>query len=191
MNQYQLNRGLFEKAKDGNLRACHDYISKGAELINGLCGAAEGDNIEAFELMVEKGAVNFYSAFNSALSQDSINIIKHMIKNKLLNNEQCIADSAQENKKEIFKLFQKKVTNLTMALCRASMKGNLEIVNEILKSKDCTFNLNQALNFAAQNGHLDVVKALVKAGAKEKSVAYDMAVKNGHDKVAKHLKPKK
>ena len=44
-----------------------------------------------------------------------------------------------------------------------------------------------ALDYAAENGHLDVVQYLVKQGVKSYETAIDWAAKNGHVKVVEYL----
>lgn len=83
------------------------------------------------------------------------------------------------------------------ALILASKKGNIEIVDILLKSgADVDFefkNKRTALIFAAENGHKKIVKMLLEAGAnleqkiKNGCNALILSVKNGHKEVVELL----
>jgi hypothetical protein len=89
--------------------------------------------------------------------------------------------------------------NGATALLYAAQKGDLTIVNTLLATNQLDPNITNdfgatPLFVAAAKGHLNVVKKLLATGADAKKeawsdqTAYDVAVMNGHEEVAKLLK---
>lgn len=74
------------------------------------------------------------------------------------------------------------------ALKWASEKGHLDVVKYLVKhGSDINAEHNYALVHASQNGHLDVVKYLVENGANINDLALRRTKQNRHSEVVKYL----
>lgn len=112
--------------------------------------------------------------------------------------------AAQNNYSEVAKLFLQQHPNLVMATSKdgntcahiAAMQGSVKVIEELMKfdrngviSTRNKLTDSTPLQLAAEGGHADVVKVLVRAGAsctdenKSGFTAVHMAAKNGHGQV--------
>ncbi|XP_055599773.1 serine/threonine-protein phosphatase 6 regulatory ankyrin repeat subunit B isoform X5 [Uranotaenia lowii] len=112
--------------------------------------------------------------------------------------------AAQNNYSEVAKLFLQQHPNLVMATSKdgntcahiAAMQGSVRVIEELMKfdrngviSTRNKLTDSTPLQLAAEGGHADVVKVLVRAGAsctdenKSGFTAVHMAAKNGHGQV--------
>lgn len=135
-------------------------------IYNELAGvAAEGGHLDLLNLVIEKnphsGLYNW--AMVKAARGGHLNMVKYLI-------EKGANDRFEEAVKE------------------AAGSDHFELMKYILSKFEFTrHNLNIAMNYAGQNGHLQIVKYLVDKGARDFSSALDYAAGGGHMAIVKYL----
>jgi len=143
-----LRRQLFQAVREDNLEKVEELIEKGADIHSeenyALVLAIENCHLEIFDLLVKKGADI------------------HTGKDK-------IVYLAAKNKVEFYELLLQKGVDINAhngtALLRACVYGNLPLVKFLLEKGVCR-KIDDSLYEAAFRGHLDIVKLLVREGAK-------------------------
>jgi ankyrin repeat protein len=189
-NAADLDDQLIEATRHFNLRQVSKLLEKGADVDarnarggTPLMHAAYHGNLELCRLLIEKGA-----DLNAKASNGTTAIMLAALNGWPQVMELLVANEADVNA-------QKK--DGTTALYFAAFRGRAAAAKILIKSgadvnaqrKD---GLTPLIAAVIGGGHLDVVKALVAAGANANVVvkgvtALDLAKANGHSKVAKYL----
>jgi hypothetical protein len=123
--------------------------------------------------------LNLNRAASHAAYQGQLGMVQYLItlSDGTINLNDVLVGATHGNQIKVAEyLIQSGATNLNGALFEASMSGQLEMVKFFLEQDTYAIGLlNESLGEAARYGHLDIVKALIQAGANDLTEATNQA----------------
>ena len=194
-----LNSQLINRAENGNLRAVEYLIKKGANNFQvAMRSAVEGGYLDIVKLMIEKGANNFGAydfehAMIKAVKNGNLDIVKLMIE-KGANNfrgafDTAMVSAARGGYLDIVKLIIEKGASISLEAMRSAVEGGyLDIVKLMIEKGADDFTISNALNNAAREGQINIVKYLFgKTANSSNSSVMRYAIYGGHLDVVEYL----
>lgn len=153
-----------------------------------LIMACQKGNMDLLQVAIEEGATNFNIGLLEACTHGHIAIVKLMIEKGANDWNGGLLDSTSSGNDVISKLMiEKGATDLISGLLNACTAGSLELVESIFETSVnySLRDINDCLKRASSHGHFEMVKLLIRKGARDYNNALMWTCYNVNDDYVK------
>ena len=159
---------LKNAVRDRDYQLINYYLRKGADPDDGLLIAGQIGDFNLARFFIDKGAHNIINAIYFPVIRGNLEIVEYLAPNIIDPNYQQILinyATCSDQLAIVEYLLSIWRVNLDQALLLAAGNGYTEIVKTILTYQPPVKYLNDALDIARFNQHIDIVMLLINAGA--------------------------
>jgi ankyrin repeat protein len=184
--------GALEAAASRGLKELVKFLvddKRATGIYDAFCKASGNGHLEVVKFLADRGVSNMDMALKYAAGQGHLDVVQFLFGKGAKKLQEALWDSVWNNHLEVVKFLKSQGVDDRWTLPFAAELGHLDLV-KFLSDGSSEKDLNNALVEASHQGHLKVVEFLVDKGAKSLDESLSGAIRQGHKQVVDFLKSK-